>query len=123
MLLPIELAIEHLDNAMSELRVYFGSIPLYAHELDFSFDDTEKTISEAKRLFETVNPPNLMIKVPATAAGIPAITELIASGVNVNVTLIFGLENYKAVAEAYIAGLEKLAQNQPSVKDGQAYQH
>ena len=81
-------------------------------------DDTEKTISEAKRLFETVNRPNLMIKVPATPAGIPAITELIASGVNVNVTLIFGLENYKAVAEAYIAGLEKLAENQPTVKGG-----
>ena len=81
-------------------------------------DDTEQTISEAKRLFETVKRPNLMIKVPATPAGIPAITELIASGVNVNVTLIFGLENYKAVAEAYIAGLEKLAESQPTVKGG-----
>ena len=79
-------------------------------------DDTEKTISEAKRLFETVNRPNLMIKVPATPAGIPAITELIGSGVNVNVTLIFGLENYKSVAGAYIAGLEKLAQGGPAVK-------
>jgi transaldolase len=81
-------------------------------------DDTDRTIVEARRLFETVSRPNLMIKVPATPAGIPAITELIASGVNVNVTLIFGLENYKAVADAYIAGLEKLAQKGPSVKDG-----
>lgn len=80
--------------------------------------DTEKTISEAKRLFETINRPNLMIKVPATPAGIPAITELIGSGVNVNVTLIFGLENYRALAEAYIAGLEKLAKTGLSVKDG-----
>ena len=83
-------------------------------------DDTEQTISEAKRLFETVNRPNLMIKVPATPAGIPAITELIGCGVNVNVTLIFGLENYKDVAEAYIAGLEKLAQSGPTVKGGHA---
>ena len=83
-------------------------------------DETEKTISEAKRLFETVSRPNLMIKVPATPAGIPAITELIGSGVNVNVTLIFGLENYKKVAEAYIAGLEKLSQSGPTVKGGHA---
>ncbi|MBW2410354.1 MAG: transaldolase [Deltaproteobacteria bacterium] len=81
-------------------------------------DDTEQTISEAKRLFETINRPNLMIKVPATPAGIPAITELIGSGVNVNVTLIFGLENYKSVAKAYIEGLEKLAQNGPTVEGG-----
>jgi transaldolase len=81
-------------------------------------DDTEQTISEATRLFETINRPNLMIKVPATPAGIPAITELIGSGVNVNVTLIFGLENYKHIAAAYIAGLEKLVQNGPTVKCG-----
>jgi transaldolase len=59
-----------------------------------------------------------MIKVPATAAGIPAITELIGAGVNVNVTLIFGLENYKTVADAYLAGLEKLLRSGPSVKGG-----
>ena len=76
--------------------------------------DAEQTISEAIRLFETVNRPNLMIKVPATPAGLPAITELIGRGVNVNVTLIFGLQNYKAVSDAYIAGLEKLAQSGPS---------
>jgi transaldolase len=81
-------------------------------------DDTTETISEAKRLFEVVDRPNLMIKVPATPAGIPAITELIASGVNVNVTLIFGLRNYKVVADAYITGLEKLAEHQPTVKGG-----
>jgi transaldolase len=80
--------------------------------------ETEKTIAEAKRLFETVNRPNVMIKVPATLAGLPAITELIGCGVNVNVTLIFGLENYKAVAAAYQAGLEKLAQSGPAVKGG-----
>jgi len=81
-------------------------------------DETEKTIQEAIRLHETLGRPNIMIKVPATAAGIPAITELIAAGVNVNVTLIFGLENYKAVAEAYIAGLEKLAAGGPTAAAG-----
>ena len=81
-------------------------------------NETEKTVQEAIRLYETLNRPNVMIKVPATAAGIPAITQLIAAGVNVNVTLIFGLENYKAVAEAYISGLEKLAAAGPSAVAG-----
>jgi transaldolase len=80
--------------------------------------ETEKTIDEAKRLFETVGRPNVMIKVPATAAGLPAITELIGSGVNVNVTLIFGLENYKAVAAAYQTGLEALDNTGPAVEGG-----
>lgn len=70
-------------------------------------NDTDGTVSEAKRLFSALNKPNVMIKVPATSAGLPAITELIASGINVNVTLIFNLNHYKPVAEAYLAGLEK----------------
>lgn len=82
--------------------------------------ETEKTVAEAKRLYETVNRPNVMIKVPATAAGLPAITELIGCGVNVNVTLIFSVQNYKAVAEAYQAGLEQLAATGPGVKGGHA---
>ena len=80
--------------------------------------DTEKTVAEARRLYETVNRPNVMIKVPATEDGLPAITELIGCGVNVNVTLIFSLHNYKAVAEAYQAGLEKLAASGPDVNGG-----
>jgi len=83
-------------------------------------DKTQKTIAEATRLFKALNRPNVMIKVPATPAGIPAITELIGTGVNVNVTLIFGLDNYQAVAEAYLAGLEKLVSSGPSVKGGHA---
>ncbi len=81
-------------------------------------DNTEKTISEAIRLYETVNRPNVMIKVPATPAGLPAITELIGAGVNVNATLIFGLENYVQTADAYLAGLEKLAETGPSASGG-----
>jgi transaldolase len=80
--------------------------------------ETEQTIADAKRLFEAVNRPNVMIKVPATQEGLPAITELIGCGVNVNVTLIFGLQNYKAVADAYQSGLEKLAATGPGVKGG-----
>ncbi len=71
--------------------------------------DTESTIVEARRLFATLARPNVMIKVPATPAGIPAIETLIGEGVNVNVTLIFSLDQYEAVTAAYIAGLEKLA--------------
>ncbi|MBN1994158.1 MAG: bifunctional transaldolase/phosoglucose isomerase [Anaerolineae bacterium] len=72
-------------------------------------DDTAGTVAEAKRLFAAVGRPNLLIKIPATQAGLPAITEVIGAGVNVNVTLMFSLQNYVEVANAYIAGLEKLA--------------
>jgi transaldolase len=68
--------------------------------------DTEGTVSEALRLWEKVNRPNLMVKIPATLAGIPAIQRVIAAGVNVNVTLIFSQERYEKVMEAYLAGLE-----------------
>ncbi len=68
---------------------------------------TEETIEEAKRLFAAVDRPNVMIKIPATPQGIPAIEEVIASGINVNITLIFAVSNYLQVAEAYIKGLER----------------
>jgi len=80
--------------------------------------DSGRTVAEAKRLFETVGRPNLMIKIPATAESLPAITQSIAAGVNVNVTLIFGIENYKAVTDAYLAGLEQLGLRGPSVRGG-----
>jgi transaldolase / glucose-6-phosphate isomerase len=68
--------------------------------------DTEATIAEARRLWRTVDRPNVMIKVPGTKPGVPAIRTLIGEGINVNVTLLFGLEAYLAVAEAHMAGLE-----------------
>lgn len=71
--------------------------------------DTQATIAEAKRLNSSVGRPNVMIKVPATREGIPAIEELIAGGVNVNITLMFSLAHYEAVAHAYIKGLERCA--------------
>ena len=71
--------------------------------------DTEGTITEARRLFAALGCPNVLIKVPATPAGFPAIETLIGEGINVNATLMFSMEHYEAVAEAYIAGLENLA--------------
>jgi len=69
--------------------------------------NTERTISEADRLFQTINKKNLLIKVPATNEGIPAIKELISRGININITLIFSLEQYEQVIDAYLSGLEK----------------
>lgn len=68
--------------------------------------DTEATIAQACHLWEKVSRPNLMIKIPATKEGLPAIRQAIAGGINVNVTLIFSLERYRAVMDAYLAGLE-----------------
>jgi transaldolase len=76
--------------------------------------DTAGTISEAKRLWDLVNRPNLMVKIPATAQGIEAINKSIAAGININVTLIFSLDRYKQVMEAYLSGLEeRVAQRLP----------
>ncbi|MFD6291625.1 transaldolase [Streptomyces sp. NPDC060205] len=68
--------------------------------------DTKATVAEAKQLFWLVDRPNVMIKIPATRAGLPAITEVIGLGISVNVTLIFSLERYREVMDAYLAGLE-----------------
>jgi transaldolase len=69
-------------------------------------NDTKGTIAEARELWAAVNRPNAFIKVPATREGLPAITQLINEGINVNITLLFGLPRYREVAEAYLAGLE-----------------
>ncbi len=72
---------------------------------------TDETVTEAATLWETVDQPNLLIKIPGTKEGWPAITQTIAAGISVNVTLIFGLEQYRNVMEAYVAGLEQAADN------------
>jgi len=69
--------------------------------------ETEATITEARRLFSTIGKKNILIKVPATKQGLPAIEQLISEGVNVNVTLLFSVKRYEEVAEAYLRGLEK----------------
>ena len=78
--------------------------------------DTPGTVAEARQLWQAVARPNVMIKVPATLAGLPAIRTLISEGININVTLIFGLDRYKAVTEAFIAGLEDRAKAGKSVE-------
>ncbi len=76
-------------------------------------DDTEATIEQARRFWKEVNRPNLMIKVPGTKAGVPAIRQLLSEGININITLLFGLQRYREVAEAYLAALEsRLAKGQ-----------
>lgn len=107
------LAIEDIQRALDLLRPVYdrtggrdGFVSLEVSPL--IANDAQTTVSEAKRLFAAVDRPNVMIKIPATEAGIPAIEEAIAAGVNVNVTLIFGITNYLHVAEAYIRGLERL---------------
>ncbi|SBT44283.1 transaldolase [Micromonospora auratinigra] len=85
-------------------RVSIEVDPRLAHE-------TEKTVAEAKALWWLVDRPNLFIKIPATEEGLPAITATLAEGISVNVTLIFGLDRYSAVMEAFLAGLEQAKAN------------
>ena len=85
-------------------RVSIEVSPTLAH-------DAPGTVEEAKRLWAKVNKPNALIKIPATLAGLDAITEVIGAGISVNVTLIFSLERYEAVINAYLAGLEKAQAN------------
>ncbi|MDX2138289.1 MAG: bifunctional transaldolase/phosoglucose isomerase [Chloroflexota bacterium] len=106
------LAIEDIQNALDTMRSVYdrtegrdGYVSLEVSPL--IANDTETTVNEAKRLFAAVNRPNTMIKIPATEAGIPAIEEVIAAGINVNVTLIFSVSNYEQVMNAYIRGLER----------------
>jgi transaldolase len=73
--------------------------------------DTEGTIEEAKRLHELIDRKNLLVKIPATKEGLPAIEESIASGIPINVTLIFSLDRHRDVAEAYVRGLERLVES------------
>ncbi len=80
--------------------------------------DSARTVAEAKRLFEAVGRPNVMIKIPGTAEGLSAVSATLAAGVNVNITLIFSIANYTAVADAYMAGLEALAAAGPTARGG-----
>ena len=96
--MPVYDQTEHKDGYVS-LEV--------APELAF---DTEGTITRARLVWEMVDRPNLLVKIPATKEGLPAIEESIAAGISVNVTLIFSLERYRAVAQAYIRGLERLVE-------------
>lgn len=108
-----QLAVKDIQDAADTLKPVYekskrrdGYVSLEVSPLLAS--DTKKTLEEARRLFKEVGRENVMIKVPATPEGIPAIRELIGDGININVTLLFAQEMYERVAEAYIAGLEDL---------------
>ena len=109
------LAIEDIRATADLLRPIYdrtGGVDGYA-SLEVSphlAHDTEGTIAEARRLYAALDRPNVMVKVPATPEGIPVVRLLIGEGINVNVTLIFSLDMYAKVSEAYIGGLEDLAQ-------------
>ena len=92
---PVYDATNHVDG-----RVSIEVSPDLAH-------DTEGTVASAKELWQKIDRPNLLVKIPATKAGLPAITEAIAAGISVNVTLIFSLERYNDVIDAYLTGLER----------------
>jgi transaldolase len=79
--------------------------------------DSEGTIAEARYLYEAVARPNVLIKIPGSAEGVPAIEQMLYEGVNVNITLLFSLEAYRAVAEAYVTALERRAAEGLSVRD------
>jgi transaldolase len=108
------IAIRDIQDAADVLRVVYdrtnrrdGYVSLEVSP--FLALETKATIEEARRLWKAVNRPNLMIKIPGTSAGIPAIETAISEGINVNVTLLFSQEVYEQVALAYIRGLEKCA--------------
>src|SRR5919201_6210418 len=115
------LAVEDLRHAADLFRPIFDSTG--GHDGFVSLEvspgianDTQATLGEARRLWAALDRPNVMIKVPATAAGVPAIRQLTSEGININVTLLFGLDRYREVAEAYIGGLDdRLARNAPIV--------
>ena len=110
------LAVRDIQDATDLMRPVYDS----AHRKDgfvslevspYLANDTDGTIAEARRLWKTVNRENVMIKVPGTSAGLPAIKQLIGEGININVTLLFSQQVYEEVAEAYIAGLEQYSKS------------
>jgi len=111
----LRLAIKDVEDALDLLRPVWdggsGQDGYVSLEVDPNLaSDTAGTIEEAQRLHETIDRPNLFVKIPATKAGLPAIEEMIARGRSINVTLIFSLERYAEVAEAFMRGLERLVE-------------
>jgi transaldolase/glucose-6-phosphate isomerase len=116
-----QIAIADIQSAADALRpVYDASnardgyvslevSPYLAHK-------TKESIDEARRLWKAVNRENVMIKIPGTAEGLPAIQQLIGEGININITLLFSQKVYEQVAEAYVAGVEQLAKTGGNVK-------
>jgi transaldolase/glucose-6-phosphate isomerase len=109
------LAVEEIRRACDLLRPVYeetGTDGLVSLEVSPHLaKDTDGTIEEARRLWNTVGRPNLMIKVPATEEGISAVEQLISEGINVNITLMFSMAHYEQTAEAYLRGLERRVEN------------
>jgi transaldolase len=106
------IAIQDVSSAADVLRKVYDDTDGYDGYVSLEVDpdlafDTDKTIAQAKEYWERVDRPNLMIKIPGTDEGLPAITESIAAGINVNVTLLFKVAQYEKVMDAWMAGLER----------------
>jgi transaldolase/glucose-6-phosphate isomerase len=115
-----DLAIRDIQDACDVLRVVYdesgGADGFVSFEVDpdLAFD-TNRTVEQTREYWARVDRPNLMIKIPGTSEGVPAIEEMIYEGRNINVTLLFGVEEYAQVAEAYIRGLERRLEEGKSV--------
>jgi transaldolase/glucose-6-phosphate isomerase len=104
-ILDVQLACDVLRPVWEEANGADGFVslevePAFAH-------DTDATVKQAREYWDRVDRPNLLVKIPGTEAGVPAIEETIAAGINVNVTLLFSVESYSTIAEAYIRGMER----------------
>jgi transaldolase/glucose-6-phosphate isomerase len=116
-----QIAIRDIQDAADMLRPVYQSSEFRDGYISLEVSpllalETQKTIDEGRRLWKAVNRENVMIKVPGTAEGLPAIRQLIGDGININVTLLFAQEVYEKVTEAYIAGLEDLAKRGGNLK-------
>jgi transaldolase / glucose-6-phosphate isomerase len=116
-----QIAIRDIQDAADVLRPVYDSSKFRDGYVSLEVSPllalkTQETIDEARRLWKAVNRPNVMIKIPGTAEGLPAIRQAIGEGINVNVTLLFAQEVYEKVAEAHIAGLEDLAKRSGDLK-------
>jgi transaldolase len=112
----LRLAVKDVSDALDLLRPVWdgggGRDGYVSIEVDPTLAyETQGTIEEAQRLHDWIDRPNLFVKIPATAPGLPAIEEMIARGRSINVTLIFSLDRYSEVAEAYIRGIERLLES------------
>jgi len=116
-----QIAIRDIQDAADQLRPVYESSKFRDGYVSLEVSPllalkTQETIDEARRLWKAVNRENVMIKIPGTAEGLPAIRQTIGEGINVNVTLLFAQEVYEKVAEAHIAGLEDLAKHGGNLK-------
>jgi len=105
----IQAAADHFRSVYDVTQGADGYVSLEANP--YLADDYQDTVEEVKKLHRLVNRPNVMFKIPATSAGVQAVADLVGAGININITLMFSLSHYNAVAQAYISGLERLREN------------